>query len=151
MRAAHTNRLWLWWQAGQTQRVKGVLQRQVLFAQTDEDRAFWIGKRAQFHALDFDFQAALRDLEEAITLDAAHPLYPTRKGEVYLLLYEWNNARAAFDAALALDPMYAPAYFQRGVLLSTMGETDAANADFSRYLALAPRGVWAALAWQYGE
>lgn len=148
--ATDVNRAWLWHQVGQTNGAMKLLTRLVSRFRLEKEKAFWFAKRAQFHALDFEYQAALADLETAIDLDPANPLYHTRRGEVYLLLYEWDNARAAFDTAIALDPDYAPAYFQRGILLSTMGETAAANADFARYLALEPRGVWAEMARQYG-
>ena len=140
--AAEVNWIWLWL------RVSDVPPTDIIL-QPERSPAFWYGKRAQFYALDFDYQAALRDLDRAIEADPENPLYLTLKGEVYLLLYEWNNAKAAFDAALLLDPAYALAYFQRGILRSTMTETDAANADFSMYLSLAPRGVYAEMARQY--
>lgn len=152
-RSTSINRAWLTHKAGRPEQAMLLLQRSIarnLNRGTSADRAFWYGKRAQFYALDFDFQAALRDLDQAIALDPENPLYFTRKGEVYLLLYEWNNAKDAFDAAIALDPEFALAYFQRGILLSTMTEIEAANADFAMYLALEPRGVYAELARQYG-
>ena len=148
-RAARNNRLWLWYKAGDTKKAMGHLNREIITARSDEGRAFWYGKRAQFYALDFDYQSALEDLDRAIADDSDNPLYLTRKGEVYLLLYEWNNVKDAFDAAIALDPEFALAYFQRGILLSTMTDVEGANADFSMYLSLAPRGVYAEMARQY--
>lgn len=150
LRAAKSNRVWLVHEAGDVFFTRELISLEILNPQaTDSEKAFWYAKRAQFYALDFDYQAALRDLDKAMALDDDNPLYPTLKGEVYLLLYEWNNAHDAFEAALMLNPDYAPAYFQRGILLSTMTETESANADFSHYLELEPRGVYAELARQY--
>lgn len=151
LREARTNRVWLVHETGDTAFTRELISLEILTPDvTDADAAFWYAKRGQFAALDFDFQAALRDFDRAIALMPDDPRLLTLKGEVYLLLYEWNNAKAAFDGALALESDYAPAYFQRGILLSTMTETKKANADFSQYLALEPRGVYADLARQYG-
>jgi tetratricopeptide (TPR) repeat protein len=148
--AAKANWVWLVHEIGDKFYTRELISLEILNPEKEaKDEAFWYGKRAQFYALDFDYQAALRDVDRAIDADPENPLYPTLKGEVYLLLYEWNNAKAAFDAAIALDPDFALAYFQRGILLSTMTDIEGANADFSMYLALEPRGVYAEMVRQY--
>jgi tetratricopeptide (TPR) repeat protein len=148
--AAKANWIWLVHEIGDKFYTRELISLEILTPEiTVSDAAFWHGKRAQFYALDFDYQAALRDLDRAIEAEPDNPLYLTLKGEVYLLLYEWNNAKDAFDKAIALDPNFALAYFQRGILLSTMTDIEGANADFSMYLALEPRGVYAEMAQQY--
>jgi tetratricopeptide (TPR) repeat protein len=109
----------------------------------------WLAQRARSQALNFDFQAALTDINAALAQDPTNPRYYTIRGEIYLYLYEWNNAKADFDAALHHDPTYAEAYFQRGVLYYTMIERRLALADFQQYLVLSPDGHYAAQARQY--
>ncbi len=151
IREAKANWIWLIHASRQLFYTRELIALEILNPVSDDaNKAFWVGKRGQFYALDFDYQAAKRDLDRAMAAAPDNPLYPTLKGDVYLLLYEWNNAKVAFDAAIALDPTFALAYFERGVLLSTMTDTAGANADFSMYLSLAPRGVYADLARQYG-
>lgn len=102
-------------------------------------------------AQSFKYAQALERLQ---SLQLRHPqqsaLY-TLRGEVHLLLYEWDNALADFNRAIALDPLYAPAYFQRGVLWATQGAPEAALADFNSYLALQPNGPYAQAATHYRD
>jgi tetratricopeptide (TPR) repeat protein len=113
-------------------------------------------KHAQMYALASDFNAAIVDLNTAITLDSENPDLYTLRGQMYLAIYEWDNAGADFDHAIELSPNYAPAYFHRGVLYYSILQTglttrDDALADFQHYLELAPEGEFAAQAAEYVE
>lgn len=72
------------------------------------------------------------------------------RGRLHLRLYEWDQALADFDAALALNPNLAEAYYQRALLYASAPEGREARvqalADYERYLALAPDGEHAAAA-----
>ncbi|MBZ0282119.1 MAG: tetratricopeptide repeat protein [Anaerolineae bacterium] len=120
---------------------------------------------AQLNILASRFNDALADLNRAIQFSTnpeivRHPsknlllsLYDLR-GQMYRALYEWDSALADFNAALELDPAYAEAYYQRGLLYASILQTgvefyDEALADFQHYLELAPEGEHAAEAAQY--
>lgn len=89
----------------------------------------------------------LIELAEGHSIEAEYfaQLY-TQRGEIVLLIYEWDRALADFDQAIATAPEYAPAHYQRGILLYTMADREAALAAFERYLEFAPDGQYAELA-----
>ncbi len=146
---------WAYLQTGQREAAFAVLDELVAVRQTADDASVGtaLAKRAQFHALAFDYAAALVDVAAALDgagddAAAQAELYRLR-GEIHLYLYEWEAARADFNRALALNPADAEAYFQRGILQYTLIERVAALADFRRYVALAPQGRYAAAAARY--
>jgi tetratricopeptide (TPR) repeat protein len=115
-----------------------------------------LARRAQLYALAFDYDSAIADMDAAIDLAEAHEvsdeqlaeLY-TLRGEIIFLIYEWDRVLENFNTALKLNPDYAPAYFQRGVLYYTMTEPENALADFQHYLELASDGEYATEAQRY--
>jgi tetratricopeptide (TPR) repeat protein len=125
-------------------------------------RISFLQSEAREHALNNDFDAALADINMAFEVysdtlpqgeqpDLAFlaSLY-VQRGQVYLLLYEWDKVLDDYNTALELDPMYADAYYYRGVLYySVRFEREKAIPDFERYLELAPGGALAEKAAQY--
>lgn len=107
--------------------------------------------RSRTYALDFQFDAAVADMDTAIALDPDDPMLYVERGQRILLLYEWDRVLADYDKAIELDPTYANAYYYRGVLFYTQGPRDRAIFDFERYLELAPDGEHADNAAQYVE
>lgn len=110
---------------------------------------------AQIHALASLYSDAIDDLNIAIELMPAASLYLLR-GQMYLAIYEWDNAGTDFDRAIELSPNYASAYFHRGVLYYSIIQTglttrDDALTNFQHYLELAPEGEFAAQAAEYVE
>ena len=118
----------------------------------------FLSSRAQLYALVFDYDIAIEGMDEAITIAEENEadnhtlaeLYTTR-GEIIFLIYEWDRVEDNFDTAIELDPDYAPAYFQRGVLFYTMARRDDALADFETYLELNADGLHAEEAEAYIE
>lgn len=119
-------------------------------------KAVLLSYRARLHALSLDYDSAIADIDEAITLAEDNEidnlmlaeLY-TIRGEIIFLIYEWDRVEDNFDMAIALDPTYARAYFQRGVLFYTMARREDAMVDFEQYLALDPDGIYAEQATSY--
>lgn len=119
-------------------------------------------KRAHRYALNNDFDAALADINTALDIyydsvdspfnidpDVLAPLF-VQRGQIYLLLYEWDNVLDDYNTALQIDPDYADPYYYRGVLYySVRFERENAIPDFERYLELAPDGLLADKAAQY--
>lgn len=140
--AAVVNRAWLYVQTGREATAVTVLSTALATADTPDEQLLLRRKRAEVHALVYDYASAVADMDAAIALADSHdmplaPLY-TQRGEMILLLYEWDRALENFDQALAIDDTYAPAYFQRGVLYYTMAQRENALADFEQYLSLLP-------------
>jgi tetratricopeptide (TPR) repeat protein len=59
-------------------------------------------------------------------------------GLSHALAKEWQKAKAAFDAVLERDPLFAPAYLHRGLTWSKLGRNDKMATDLERFLELAP-------------
>lgn len=64
------------------------------------------------------------------------PIEAYHKGLEYLDYNEPDQAIAAFDAAIALRPEFAGAWFARGFAKATLGEFESAIADYDRVLQL---------------
>lgn len=114
--------------------------------------------RAKFHALNADFDAALDDMDTAITLVKKHnPNNPIdlaelylEQGQIRLLTYEWDAVLADYNTSIELAPNQAEAYYRRGLLYyTTLVDRENALPDFERYLELYPDGPFAADAAQY--
>lgn len=107
-------------------------------------------RRARIYALLFDYDNAIVDINTAISWEQNFQNSPTIlaylytiRGEIIFLIYEWDRVEENFDTAIELDPTYAPAYFQRGILFYTMARREDALADFETYLELDPDGIYA--------
>jgi tetratricopeptide (TPR) repeat protein len=112
--------------------------------------------RAEIYALIFDYTAAIQDLDEAIALIKTEHLNLLsqlfkQRGDIIMLIYEWNRALEDYNTAIELDPDYAEAYYRRGILLYTMVEREDAIADFETYLEIVPDGQFAESASKYIE
>lgn len=105
--------------------------------------------RARYLATMFDYDGGIELVNQGLTIGPQSAALYTLRGELTLLLYEWNHALDDFDKALELDADYSPAYFQRGVLLYTMADREAALQDFETYLDLAADGPYHDFAAQY--
>ena len=53
----------------------------------------------------------------------------------------FTEAIAEYDAAIRLNPQYAPAYNNRGIVYDDLGEFERAIADFDEAIRLAPKGA----------
>ena len=105
--------------------------------------------RARHLATMFDYDGGIALVNQGLAIAPQSTALYTLRGELTLLLYEWNHALDDFDKALELDPGYSPAYFQRGVLLYTMADREAALHDFETYLDLNADGPYHEFAAQY--
>jgi tetratricopeptide (TPR) repeat protein len=112
---------------------------------SDEEQGFsHFIDRARSHVDDFDYDAAIAEMDTAIEIyPHTVELYIVR-GQMVLLLYEWDRVLENYNTAIELDPNYAESYFYRGVLyysvLTSEIPRQTALADFEHYLELAPSG-----------
>ncbi|GEM_PF-6118891 len=108
--------------------------------------------RADIKALNFDYTSAIKDMDSVIELmgsdDQIAQAYKQR-GDIIMLIYEWNRALDDYNMAIELAPFYAEAYYRRGILYYTMVERENALADFETYLELDPAGQFVPFAEDY--
>ena len=149
---------WALWQMGATDAAFERINTALDGAVTVSNEVVLMRSRAYLFALMLDYDAALMDIDAAIALAETHDfsrvtragLY-TNRAELVFLIYEWDRVEENLDMALELDPTYAPAYFQRGVLFYTMARREDAIADFEMYLVLTPDGIYNEQATEYIE
>lgn len=80
-------------------------------------------------------------LEQAVKAGPKQPVFFNQLGVSYRHKGLFAKAREAYETALALDPAYADAHLNLGVLLDLyIGEPALALVHYERYLALAPGG-----------
>jgi tetratricopeptide (TPR) repeat protein len=77
---------------------------------------------------------ALRLLGSAATAFPGSPAILTTIGEVHQTLEQWEQAKGAYDAALALVPEHPDAMLGRTISLSHLGQHDAAIASATRLI-----------------
>ena len=108
---------------------------------------------SRWHAATFAHDEAIAAANLALLLESDNPQLYLERGQRILLLYEWDRALADFNAALALAPSLADAYYYRGLLYASAPEGGDARAlalaDFRHYLALTPDGDLADAARRY--
>jgi TolB-like protein/Flp pilus assembly protein TadD len=80
-------------------------------------------------------EAALRSLEIDGALAEAHTSLARIKAEYD---WDWSGAEREFQRAIELNPKYPTAYQMYGLILSTMGRTEKAIANYKRGLELDP-------------
>ena len=59
----------------------------------------------------------------------------------HTFLKQQDRAIAAFRAAIAIDPNYAPIYSELGAFLESQGQSEKAVLAFEKYLILAPNFI----------
>lgn len=118
-------------------------------------------KGSQFHALANDFDSAMQAIQQAIDLAESAEDFPAAKlaalyiqrGQVNMLLYEWDAAIADYTTAIQTAPGdlgAAEAYYYRGIAYySTLVDRERALPDFERYLEQALFGEHRSEALQY--
>lgn len=145
---AYINRAWVYVQLARNDEAFASLRGMTL--PFENASLVWVlSKRAELHALAFDYDRAIADVTAAIALDPQNAaLYEQRARHIFLI-YEWDRVLEDYSRAIELDPTFAEAYFGRGVLYYTQGPRENAIPDFKRYLDLAPDGQRAEAAAEY--
>ncbi|HGY09951.1 MAG TPA: tetratricopeptide repeat protein [Oceanithermus profundus] len=102
-----------------------------------------------------EYAKALADLERSLEL-AEDPGVRVNHAEALRRFDRKQEALASLDEALASDPDYLPALFNRGVLRFELGDEEGALADFDRAIAIDPDAAApyfnrAAVRWALGQ
>lgn len=93
--------------------------------------------RATERWVHHDNEGAIRDLDQAIALDLRDPQPNVLRGHALSDMERFDEARAAYDAALRVDPRCPDAYTGRSVLHLAQDRPDEAILDASRSIDLA--------------
>ena len=107
----------------------------------DRERALIIGGRAA-HRAD-DFEAAIRNFDEAIKLAPKDPEPLVRRASAAYGKGDYETAAALAEKALALHPDYAPAIDILGTIGLVTGNFDLAKAAYDKEIELTPNDVMA--------
>jgi tetratricopeptide (TPR) repeat protein len=87
-------------------------------------------------------------LEAAVKASPKQPVFLNQLGVSWRHKGQFTKAREAYESALALDPDYADAHLNLGVLLDLyLGDSSLALVHYERYLALSPAGDAAVGKW----
>jgi len=84
------------------------------------------------------FAQSLADLERAAALAPGDAAIQTNIGNTLRMMEKNQEAAAAFDRAIALDPRFAKAHYGRAIVWHKVGELERAMADCTHALALDP-------------
>ncbi|WP_455707681.1 tetratricopeptide repeat protein [Mesorhizobium sp. ORM8.1] len=90
----------------------------------------WITKR--------DYDRAMADYDQAVSLHPKNALVFYNRGRAWLLKGDNDRAIADCDQAIALDPKMVDAYNNRGLAWAGKGEDDRAIADYDHATSLDP-------------
>jgi tetratricopeptide (TPR) repeat protein len=128
---AHRNRAVMYGDKGDYERAKADYGQTIRL--DPEDRRHWSG-RAYAYLATGDYEHAIADLNKAIQLE---PLAAdlNNRGLVYMMTDKPGPAMADFDAALRLDPGYAPALSNRCLGSIGQGKLEPAIDDCTRAIA----------------
>jgi tetratricopeptide (TPR) repeat protein len=107
------------------------------------ERALALGQRAECHALNRRFDAALADFERALVLDPGNPALAVSRGQTLRIMGRFEDALRDLDRAIELAPDSETAVASRGVILRRLGRFDDAVADLTRAIELRPDDDWA--------
>jgi protein O-GlcNAc transferase len=82
-------------------------------------------------------ETAIGTMSQAIAIDGAQPFYHGNLGEAYRALGRTAEARACYERALQLDPMFGAAHYNLGLLLEVSRPAEAQR-HFERSIGLQP-------------
>lgn len=97
--------------------------------------------RAAVHQTLGDYDAAMRDYDEAVRLNPADPAYYTERAICFFYTKDFAGAASDVAQALRLQPKNHGAWVVRGVLNSETGNYAAAMDDWSTAARLAPTSI----------
>jgi tetratricopeptide (TPR) repeat protein len=92
--------------------------------------------RGEAHQSQGDYDRAIADLTQAITLKPNFEQAYNNRGVAYFHKQDYAHAISDFNEALLIRPQYATAQLNRGRAYAANGERDKAIADFQKVVEL---------------
>jgi tetratricopeptide (TPR) repeat protein len=86
-----------------------------------------------------EFDRAIADCNQALSLDPKNALAFSNRGNSYVFKHEYDRAIEDFNEAIKLNPRYAEAFNNRANAFSYKGEYDRAMQDHNEAIRLDPR------------
>ena len=93
-----------------------------------DDNFYYYREQAKFR-MD-DFEGALADIRQAISLAPEQRIYPAEEASIYIRLEKYPEAMQSIEKALALAPEFAACYRLRGICYQRTNQPEKAQADF---------------------
>ncbi|MGO9486752.1 MAG: tetratricopeptide repeat protein, partial [Rhodomicrobium sp.] len=90
-----------------------------------------------------DYDRAIADYDQAISLNPQYATAYYSRGLAYYNKGDYDRAIADYDQAIRLDPKYALAYNNRGFVYNITGDYDRAIADYDQAIRLDSKYVFA--------
>jgi tetratricopeptide (TPR) repeat protein len=100
--------------------------------------AWALGNRGTHYLSKGDYDRAIRDFDQALTLDPKIPIYVNR-GFAYDNRGDHDRATNDYDQAIKLNPNDVIAFNRRGIAYYNKGDYDRAIADYNEATALDPK------------
>ncbi len=94
------------------------------------DLFYYYREQAAFNARQY--QRALDDINEAIKMNPGEIMYQTELGVINLRVGRYEEAEAAINKSIAIDPNYAEAYRLLGIAQQQLKREDEACANFAK-------------------
>jgi lipoprotein NlpI len=107
------------------------------------DLAWAFNNRGNAYRAKGDFDRALADYNQAISLDPRYEFAYNGRGNVYSYKGDLDRALADYNQAITLDPKDALAYNGRGNVYRAKGDSGRAIADYNRAITLNPKFAFA--------
>jgi tetratricopeptide (TPR) repeat protein len=98
-------------------------------------------KRGAAYARKGQYQLAIGDYNDAMSLDTNNALYYFNRGSAFGSMRDYDRAIPDFDRALSLQQDFAEAYIGRSLAYLKAGGTNRALADPERALRLSPQNA----------
>ena len=106
-----------------------------LFTSAQSAESFF--KNAKASSEKEDYRSALTQIDKALKLDSSKVIYLNQKALILLGLKMYQESYDVYTKSLEVDPSYLGSYNDRGLLLYTIQQFDAAILDFSAGLEIA--------------
>ena len=128
---------------------KGIIQSKL--AKHSEDPV-WLQMQARAHLLEWEYEKAIRELDDALTLspnnpkvllDKATALYERAEKEGSRASIDYGEAAQDLSLVLEKTPDDPVARFNRAILYAKLNLINEAIEDLNEYLRLDPKGDWA--------
>jgi len=105
--------------------------------------AWAYGNRCISHKDKAEYDMAMRDCNEAITLDSQNAHAFNTRGAIYHLTEKYDQAIAEYSTAMKLDPKFIDPVHNRGMSYAAKGDLERAIDDYNAALRIDPRDALA--------